>query len=208
MMELTSGWIGAGVLTLLVILFGLYLVARTRQVPVTVPGEYYENELKKMEAIISRWIEEEIRITSMVVELASFNDTFLGKLSTVNFKAIGIAPEVASTIDALLVDTPNVRTLSHFLDLVRDIDLYVDTNVIHTYRSRYFQSLMTLGPTPYTHNKKQMKTIVVKYPWLWLLEILSRHELVVNTMVANKYTVETDNSQAMKRNIDVKAVSL
>ena len=140
----------------------------------------------------------------MIIETVGFKYTFLGHLSTINFKAIGLAPEVEIELQSQLKDTEEIRSYSHFLDLVRTLYLEIDTSILLLRQQRYFLGLASaLGPTPYTHDKKQIKYLSTTYPWLWILEAISNHTRVQNFTAQSSSIVAVDRSPQMERGISV-----
>lgn len=173
----------------------------------------YDSEMNKADAIITAWIKDEILNNAMIIELASFRGTFLGKLTNINFKSLLLDTidekdktihnveyqTVEQQLDSLLKDTDEIRSYSHFLDLVRKLYIDVDTVILEIRKQRYFMGYgELLGTTPYTHDKKQINVIMQKYPWLWILEYLSNHPLVTAQLMQNQYVVETDKSKEMR----------
>lgn len=180
-------------------------------IPVSI--ETYDSEMDKADAIITAWIKDENMDNSMVIELASFRGTFLGKLANINFKSLMLDTieeedktiqnveyqTVEQQLDALLKDYEEIRSYSHFLDLVRKLYIEIDTGVLELRKQRYFMGYgALLGSTPYTHTEKQIKYIANKYPWLWILEYISNHSLVQTQLLQNQSIVETDKSKEMK----------
>ena len=162
----------------------------------------YDEQWVKINSIIDEWITEERARTQLLDEAAGVDNPFLTIISNINFKAILINPEVDAELARVLRDTENVRSYSHFLDLVRQIYSNIDPGVVMDSQNRYFTGLsgIALGPTPYTHTPKQIKLLMEKYPWLWILETVSNRAMI-NT---DRHTVvTTDLSESTRRGIPI-----
>lgn len=204
-----------GVLFIFMVLFILFKLFK-KQPEVFIDPNLYDSEMNKADIIITEWIKDETLDNAMIIELASFRGTFLGKLANINFKSLLLDIKnnedktvsdmeyisVEEQLDTLLKDYDDIRSYSHFLDLVRKLYIEIDTSVLELRKQRYFMGYgALLGNTPYTHNEKQIKQIAEKYPWLWILEYLSNHQLVQSKLLQNQSVVETDKSIEMKRSL-------
>lgn len=164
--------------------------------------ELYNKELKHLDDIISNWVKDELERSSLIIDTSGYNQCFLGQISTINFKSVGINPEVWKLLDKNLKDTKDCYSFSHFLDLYRLVILNIDVLVLKKYTYLYFKSLTSLGPNVYTHTNTQIKFIMEKYPWLWLLERISENSFVKSYMISNSdKVVKTDLSDAFSRGI-------
>lgn len=164
--------------------------------------ELYNKELKHLDDIISNWVKDELERSSLIIDTSGYNQCFLGQISTINFKSVGINPEVWKLLDKNLKDTKDCYSFSHFLDLYRLVILNIDVLVLKKYTYLYFTSLASLGPNVYTHTNTQIKFIMEKYPWLWLLERISENSFVKSYMISNSdKVVKTDLSDAFSRGI-------
>ncbi len=200
----------------LIVLFLLRIFIFRKQEGISVSPDLYDSEMDKADAVITSWIKDENLDNAMVIELASFRGTFLGKLANINFKSLLLDAvdekdktienveyqTVEQQLDTLLKDYDEIRSYSHFLDLVRKLYIEIDTSVLELRKQRYFMGYgVLLGNTPYTHTEKQIAYIANKYPWLWILEYISNHSLVQNQLLQNQSIVETDKSKEMNRSL-------
>ena len=55
--------------------------------------ELYNKELKHLDDIISNWVKDELERSSLIIDTSGYNQCFLGQISTINFKSVGINPE-------------------------------------------------------------------------------------------------------------------
>ena len=200
-MYVILGMLSVLIILLIVTAIKRYITQEPQTVPVT--PEVYEKERQKIDRLISGWINEEIQRTSVVIETTGFKYTFLGQIANINFKALGILDEVETELKRQLHDTEEIRSFSHFLDLVRILYEEVDTAVISILQTRYFTGLtgVTLGPTAYTHNRKQLEYLESHYPWLWILELIANSPKVQNYTAGTTSVVTVDKSEQMQRGI-------
>ena len=193
-----------GCITVSIIFILLYfLFLRKKDISfLYIPEELYNKELNHLDKIIHNWIKEENERSSIIIDTIGYNQCFLGQISLINFKSIGINPEVKNLLDKCLIDTDDRRSFSNFLDLYREILIHIDPNVVARYSYQYFNSLKYLGPNVYTHDNKKLKSIISEYPWLWLLDRLANQEEVKIRFITNPdRIVKTDYSDAMTTGI-------
>ena len=167
----------------------------------SVTPELYESSWVKINNLISDWIAEERLRTQIIDEATGVDNPFLTTIVNLNFKAVILNPEVDTELKNVLKDTETTRSYSHFLDLVRQIYLNIDSQILLLIQHKYIEGLSTaLGPTPYTHDKKQIEKLMSNYPWLWLLEAISIHTDIYKVNNASTL-VPTDYSSSTRRGI-------
>ena len=174
-------------------------------VPIPVDPTVLDTSKQKIQTLISDWISEELLLTSMVIETVGFKYTFLGQIAPINFKAILFVEEVEIVLSKAIKDNEEVRSFSHFLDLIRTIHLEIDPVVLETYKARYFHSLTddVLGPNSYAHTEESIIPIMKKYPWLWILELVATHPKVQSYTASTSSVVTVDRSVQMERGISI-----
>ena len=74
---------------------------------------FYNPNIRPYEEYCKR--KEENERSSIVIDTIGYNQCFLGQISLINFKSIGINPEVKNLLDKCLIDTDDRRSFSNFL---------------------------------------------------------------------------------------------